>query len=78
MEAILSVLAAGVLFTGLAAFGQQVSQPTQGANANAGPVRRARTGTRAMPVGEGRGPMNGRERGMGGNCPNGAPQAPSK
>jgi hypothetical protein len=29
------------------------------------------------PVGEGRGPMNRRGRGMGGNCPNGAPQSPS-
>jgi hypothetical protein len=30
------------------------------------------------PVGEGRGPMNGRGCGMGGNCPNRALQAPSK
>ena len=28
--------------------------------------------------GEGRGPINGRGRGMGENCPNGAPQTPSQ
>jgi hypothetical protein len=30
------------------------------------------------PVGEGRSPVNGRGHGMGGNCHDGAPQAPSK
>ncbi len=102
MKAILSILAAGVLFTGLAAFGQNGTQPTQGrcqgqcqcqeqgqcqgqcqGRGRGGAAKGDTNGDgicerTGKPVGEGRGPMNGRGRGMGGNCPNGAPQAPSK
>lgn len=102
MKAIRSILAAGVLFTGLAAFGQNGGQPTpgqcqcqqqgqcqcrgQGQCQGRGRGGAAKGDTNGdgicertgRPVGEGRGPMNGRGRGMGGNCPYGAPQAPSK
>jgi hypothetical protein len=96
MKAILSILAAGVLFTSLLAFGQNGTQPTQGQCQERGQCQgkcqeRGRGGAAkgdtngdgicertGKPVGEGRGPMNGRGRGMGGNCPNGAPLAPSK
>jgi hypothetical protein len=102
MKAILSILAAGVLFTSLAAFGQNGTQPTQGqcqgqcqcqergqcqgqgqGRGRGGAAKGDTNGDgicerTGKPVGEGRGPMNGRGRGMGGNCPNGAPQAPSK
>jgi hypothetical protein len=106
MKAILSILTAGVLFTGLVAFGQNGSQAQQGQGQCRGQGQcqcqeqgqcqgqcqgRGRGGAAkgdtngdgicertGRPVGEGRGPMNGRGRGMGGNCPNGTPQAPSK
>ena len=110
MKAILSILTAGVLFTGLVAFGQNGSQAQQSQGQCRGQGQcqgqcqcqeqgrclgqgqgRGRGGAAkgdtngdgicertGRPVGEGRGPMNGRGRGMGGNCPNGTPQAPSK
>lgn len=101
-ESELSILAAGVRFTGLAAFGQNGTQPTQGQcqgqcqcqeqgqrqgqcqGRGRGGAAKGDTNSDGIcertgkPVGEGRGPMNGRGRGMGGNSPNGAPQAPSK